>query len=151
MARKYSGARGKSGSKKPLTEKKPNWLRYSAKEVEQLTIKLAKSEKSPSKIGTILRDSYGVPDVKLITKKKISRILEENKLNPKVPEDLAALIQKVIRLVKHVEVNSHDMTVKRGLIITESKIRRLEKYYKQIGKLPQDWHFDKSKAKMLAE
>lgn len=151
MARKYSRVRGKSGSKKPVIEKKPNWLRYSAKEVEKLTIKVAKTGKTPSQIGMVLRDSYGIPDVQLITKKKIVKILEENNLKLPLPEDLAALIQKVIRLMKHIETNKKDMAVKRGIGITESKIRRLEKYYKKTGKLPMDWHFDKTKAKLLAE
>ena len=150
MARKYSGSRGKSGSKKPFREKKPNWLRYSAKEAEQLTIKLVKAGKMPSQIGIILRDSYGIPDIKLVTKKSITKILEENKLSLKVPEDLYALIKKVTKLMKHLEAKPKDESVKRGLIITESKIHRLEKYYKRTGKLPSDWHFDKTKAKLLA-
>ena len=149
MARRYSGKKGKSGSKKPVRKKKPSWLRYSAKEVEQLTIKLAKSGKSTSQIGIILRDSYGIPDVKFITKKKITKILDENKISPKLPEDLTALIRKAIRLMKHLETHKKDMTVKRGLNITESKIHRLEKYYKKTGKLPKDWRFDKTKAKLL--
>lgn len=149
MARRYSGKKGKSGSKKPAREKKPNWLRYSAKEIEQLTVKLAKAGNSSSQIGTILRDSYGVPDVKLVTKKKITKILEESKIAAKIPEDLAALIKKAIRLTKHLEMHKKDMTVKRGLLITESKIHRLEKYYKNNGKLPASWRFDRTKAELL--
>ncbi|GAF76633.1 unnamed protein product [marine sediment metagenome] len=149
MARMHSRKRGKSGSKKPVKKVKKSWIRYSAKEVEQLTLKLAKQEKTTSEIGMILRDSYGVPDVKLITKKSITKILEENKLKAKIPEDLTALIRKAIRLMKHLDDFRKDQTVKRGLTLTESKINRLAKYYKRKGKLAKDWKFERSKAKML--
>src|SRR3989344_1059197 len=81
MARKYSGKKGKSGSKKPVKKTKQVWLRYSDKEVEQLIIKLSKQDNTQSKIGTILRDTYGVPDVRRILNKKIGKILDENKIN----------------------------------------------------------------------
>lgn len=145
----HSRKRGKSGSKKPIKKVKKGWIRYSAKEVEQLTLKLAKQEKTPSQIGMILRDSYGIPDVKLLTKKSITKILKENKLETKIPEDLTALIKKTIRLMKHLDNFKKDETVKRGLTLTESKINRLAKYYKKKGKLSEDWKFERSKAKMI--
>ena len=145
----YSRKKGKSGSTKPIKKTKSTWVRYSAKEVEQLTLKLAKMEKTSSEIGLILRDSYGIPDVKLVTKKTITKILEENKLGSKLPEDLISLIQKSIRLMKHLDSFKKDETVKRGLTITESKINKLAKYYKKTGKLDKTWKYDKSKAKML--
>lgn len=151
MARMHSRKKGKSGSKRPINREKRSWVRYTAKEVEQLTIKLAKQGIDPSQIGILLRDSYGVPDVKAITKKKISKILKENKLLTKVPEDLSALIKKDIKLMKHMETHKKDMTVKRGILLTESKIRRLAKYFKKSGRLPKDWKYDKTKAKLLVE
>lgn len=149
MARMHSRKRGKSGSKKPVKKVKKSWMRYSAKEVEQLTLKLIKLEKTPSQIGMILRDSYGIPDVKLITKKSITKILKENKLEPKIPEDLAALIRKAIRLIKHLDNFKKDETVKRGLLLTESKIKRLSNYYKKKGGLSRDWKYERKKVKML--
>lgn len=149
MARRYSGKKGKSRSKKPIKKIKQNWVRYSAKEVEKLTLKLAKTGKTPSNIGLILRDNYGIPDVKTITKKTITKILSENKLAPKLPEDLTALIKKTIRLVKHLDSFKKDETVKRGLTITEGKIGRLTKYYKRTGKLDEKWKYERSKAKIL--
>lgn len=145
----YSRKKGKSGSKKPIKKTKKSWMRYSAKEVEQLTLKLAKLGKTNSQVGTILRDSYGIPDVKLITKKTITKILKENKLTPRIPEDLTSLIKKVIRLMKHLDNFKKDMTVKRGLTLTESKINRLSKYYRRIGKLDKGWKYERDKAKML--
>lgn len=151
MARMYSRRKGKAGSKKPVKKVKPVWIRYTVKEIEQLVVKLAKAGKTPSEIGVILRDTYGVPDVKTLTKKKISKILDENKVNPKLPSDLVALIQKDIAIMKHVDENKRDMTARRGLSLTESKIRRLTKYYKRVGKLQKDWVYDRSKAKLLIE
>lgn len=149
MAKMHSRKKGKSGSKKPIKKVKKSWVRYSAREVEQLTLKLAKAGKTPSQIGMILRDNYGIPDVKVITKKSITKILEENKLLPQIPEDLAALIGKAIKLMKHIDNFKKDRTVKRGLVLTESKIHRLSKYYQRTGKLGKDWKYERSKAKML--
>jgi small subunit ribosomal protein S15 len=151
MARMHSRRKGKAGSKKPVKKVKPVWIRYTGKEIEQLVVKLSKSGKTPSEIGVILRDTYGVPDVKTLTKKKICKILDENKAGPKLPSDLIALIKKDIDIMKHVETNKKDMSAKRGLLLTISKIRRLTKYYKNVGKLPRDWIYDRSKAKLLLE
>lgn len=151
MARMYSRKKGKSGSKRPVKREKKSWGRYSDKEVEQLTIKLSKQGLSTSQIGIALRDTYGIHDVKAITKKTISKILKENNLLMKVPEDLSNLIKKTIKLMRHVDVHKKDFSVKRGLLITESKIRKLAKYYKRKNRLPQDWAYDRAKAKMLIE
>lgn len=149
MARMYSRRKGKSRSKKPAERKIVSWLSYAPKEVEQLVIKLGKSGLSASMTGTTLRDSYGIPDVKVITNKKITRILEEQKLTAEVPEDILALIKKDINVTKHTEQNNHDMVGKRGKQLVESRIRRLANYYKRNGKLPKDWTFDLEKAKLL--
>ena len=149
MARMYSGKRGKSGSKKPVKKTKKVWLRYSDKEVEQLIIKLAKQGNTSSKIGIILRDTYGVPDVRQVLEKKIGKILEEHKLKSQLPEDLTALIKKELNVLKHLETNKKDMPAKRGLNLTESKINRLVKYYIRKGILDKNWVYDREKAKLL--
>lgn len=149
MARMYSRKRGKAGSTKPVKKTKPSWVTYNPKVVEQLVIKLAKSEQSPSMIGITLRDSYGIPDVKAVTGKKVTKILEDNKLALKMPENLTALIKRHITLMKHIEDNSRDKTAKRGEQLTESKINRLVKYYKKKKMLPADWKYSKAKAKLL--
>ncbi len=151
MARVYSRKHGKSGSTKPVVKTKPSWLTYKPKEVEALVMKLAKSGSSSAKIGLVLRDTYGIPSVKDVTGKRIVQIMKENKSAPKLPEDLSALILKFISVAKHREMNKHDQTAKRGMNITESKIKRLTKYYKAQGVLPREWVFDKAKAKLLVE
>ena len=149
MARRYSGKKGKSRSTKPAVKAKHIWIRYTPKEIESLIIKVAKTQKSPSQIGLILRDSYGIPDVKAITNKRITGILKENKLLTELPEDIASLIKKEISLLKHLEKNKRDMTAKRGMQLTESKINRLVKYYKRKNIIPNEWKFDKDNIQLL--
>jgi len=149
MARMHSRRKGKSGSKKPTKKQKPTWLRYKDKEIEQIILKLSKEEKTPSQIGIILRDSYGIPDVQVILNKKLSHVLKENKALSELPEDIIALIKKEILISKHLENNKKDVPAKRGLELTESKIHRLSKYYKKTGRIPKDWKYDRSKAKLL--
>lgn len=149
MARMHSRKRGRARSKQPLKKTKPIWLRYSAKEIELLIVKLSKEGNTPSKIGIVLRDSYGIPDSRFITKKRITQVLKEHNLLSEFPEDLTALIKKSILLRKHMEENKKDQPSRRGLLLTDSKINRLIKYYKRTGKLPLDWSFDKSKASLL--
>nr|MBA4404687.1 30S ribosomal protein S15 [Nanoarchaeum sp.] len=149
MARMHSRRKGKSGSNKPEENKNQSWQRYSAKEVENLVVKIAKTDKKPSQIGMILRDSYGIPDVKTVTSKKIVQILTENKVKQDLPENLTYLIKKYIEVAEHFEKNKQDMTAKRGLQLTESKINRIVKYYKATKKLPKEWKFERDKAKLL--
>jgi small subunit ribosomal protein S15 len=145
MARMYSRAKGKSKSVKPLRKTTQSWLRYKDKEVELLVTKLAKEGKTASEIGLILRDSYGVPSVKQIAGKRITEILNEKSLAKEIPEDLIALIRRTILLKKHLEKNHKDESAKHGLNITESKIKKLIKYYKLTKKLPMDWKYDPNK------
>lgn len=145
----HSRKKGKSGSKKPVGKTKYVWVRYQPKEIEKLVIKLFNSGKSQSEIGIILRDNYGIPDVKTLTSKKIYQILKENKIVIDIPEDLKSLIKREIKILKHMETNKKDMPSKRGLQLTESKIRRLVKYYKKNGKLPSDWTYDRNRIKLL--
>src|SRR6056297_3431357 len=130
MARMYSRKKGNAGSTKPSVPKAPSWVKYSAKEIELLVVKYAKEGKTASQIGLYLRDEYGIPDVKLLTKKSITKILEEKKLAKKLPEDLTALLKKVVAIKEHLINNKKDQPAKRGLQLTESKILRLVKYYR---------------------
>ena len=151
MARIYSRRKGKSGSKKPENPEEQSWLRYSAPEAELLIAKLAKEGKTPSLIGLTLRDSYGIPSAKILLNKKITALLDEKKLLSNIPEDLSALMKRLVLIKKHLEKHPHDMTSVRGDVITNSKIKRLVKYYKQTGKLPVDWKYDLARVRLLVE
>jgi len=149
MARMYSGKHGKSGSTKPVRKIPPSWLKYKPFEVEKLVVKLAKEGKSSAAIGLILRDMYGIPSVKSVTNKRVLKILKENNLVQAIPEEIANLIRRVLQIGKHVLTNKKDETAKRGLQLTESKIRRLTKYYKRTNVLPKDWTYSREQAKFL--
>lgn len=127
------------------------WVSYSGEEVERLVVKLAKDGLQPAKIGLVLRDQYGIPSVRSAAKKKLSQVLAENELLPAIPQDLFNLLKKAVRLRAHLEKNKRDAHSKRGLELLESKIRRLVKYYRAIGKLPEDWRYDPERAKLIVE
>jgi small subunit ribosomal protein S15 len=112
-----------------------------SEEVEARVIELARRGLSPSVIGLRLRDAHGVPLTKIITGKKISAILQENDLSPELPEDLASLARKAVSIRKHLEENRKDLEAKKGLNRTESKLRRLVKYYKRKGVLAPDFKY----------
>lgn len=151
MARMHSRKKGKSRSVKPSSKVIPSWVRYKAGEVELLVTKLAKEGKTPSEIGLFLKDSYGIPSVKQIANKTITQILAEKKLAKEIPEDLMSLIKKSVMLKKHIENNKHDESAIRGLTLTESKIKRLVKYYKRNKKIPMDWKYDPERIKLFIE
>lgn len=151
MARMYSRRKGKSGSKKPFEKKVQAWVRYKPKEVEMLIVKFAKEGKSAAYIGLTLRDTYGVPNVRVLLGKSISDVLKEKQVLPDIPEDIMALIKRTIALEKHRQANKMDMTAKRGEQLTTSKIMRLVKYYKGTGRLPENWKFEKGKVRLLIE
>ncbi|MEM2954679.1 MAG: 30S ribosomal protein S15 [Candidatus Nanoarchaeia archaeon] len=142
MARIHARKRGASSSKKPLLEPIPSWFTYKPEEVEALILKFAKQGIKSAQIGLILRDSYGIMDVQKITGKKIIQILKEHNLKSAVPEDIEYLLVRAIRAKKHLEKNKKDLVTKRGLQLIESKIRRLAKYYKAKGTLPQNWKYE---------
>ncbi len=147
----YSRRKGKSGSTKPIKKEPSAWLRYTPKEVEALTQKLAKETKNSAKIGVILRDAYGIPSVKIVCGKGITQILREKKLAAELPEDLLNLIRRSVKIQKHLEENHKDQSARRGLLLTTSKIGRLTKYYKDQGMLPQDWTLDTKSLRLYAE
>jgi small subunit ribosomal protein S15 len=146
MARMYSRKKGQSGSTKPDRKTSPEWVTLVPAEVEKLVMRLGDRGLSPSQIGTLLRDQHAVPDVKLAAKKSITQILEENELLGQHPVDLEDLINRARKIKLHFEENKQDMDAKRGLQLTESKIRRLAKYYKRVGKLPAEWKYGGKKS-----
>ena len=105
---------------------------------------MARSGIPQSKIGGVLRDQYGIPNVKLVTGKKLSQILKENDLSSPIPEDLQNLLNKAENLKKHLSRNKKDLHNRRGLQLVESKIHRISKYYKGEGVLDKEWRYTKS-------
>jgi small subunit ribosomal protein S15 len=141
MARMHSRKKGKSGSKRPSRIIKPEWVDFTAEEVEEKVVELSKKGETPSRIGLILRDSFGIPLVKAITGKKIQQILYEHDLRSPLPEDLMNLAKKALNIRKHLEENKKDLEGRKGLNRVESKIYRLVKYYKEKGVLKPEFKY----------
>ncbi len=148
MARMYARKRGKSGSSKPLKRAAP-WVKYKPAEVEEIIANLAKQGKQSAEIGAILRDQYGIPSTRDGFKQRVARIMKKHKVyNEVLPEDMYNMVQKAVNLRKHMDKNKKDYTSYRGLELTESKIRRLAKFYKRKGALPEKWKWNPEKAKL---
>ncbi len=149
MARMHTRRKGKSGSKRPMISENPSWVPLNATEIEDLIAKLANDGMLSAKIGLVLRDQYGVPNVKLATGKSITQIMEEKGVAGSLPEDLSNLMRRAIDLNVHLRDNKGDVSNKRGLNMIEAKIRRLERYYKRIGTLPATWKYSLSNAELM--
>ncbi|MBC7100725.1 30S ribosomal protein S15 [Methanothermobacter tenebrarum] len=130
---------------------KPDWVEYSNEEIEELIIKLYKEGNPPSKIGIILRDQHGIPNVKAITGMKITEILEKHDIKLEYPEDLINLMKKAVNIREHLKEHPKDLHTRRGLQLVESKIRRLVKYYVRKGVLPEGWKYDPEKAALIVK
>ena len=149
MARMHARRKGKSCSKRPLITENPAWVAQSATEIEDIIVKMAKDGNNSAKIGLVLRDQYGVPDVTLATGKTITAIMKEKGVAPALPEDLANLMRRAIDLNVHLKENRGDISNRRGLMLIEAKIRRLERYYKANNVLPADWKYSLNTAELM--
>uniref|UniRef100_A0AC11B1Q8 Uncharacterized protein n=1 Tax=Ovis aries TaxID=9940 RepID=A0AC11B1Q8_SHEEP len=125
------------------------WLKLTSDDVKEQIYKLAKKGLTPSQIGVILRDSHGVAQVRFVTGNKILRILKSKGLAPDLPEDLYHLIKKAVAVRKHLERNRKDKDAKFRLILIESRIHRLARYYKTKRVLPPNWKYESSTASAL--
>lgn len=136
--------KAKKAAAKPQSE-------FSANEIEEMIVALANQGHTGSQIGLLLRDQHHVFSVRDITQKTISQILAERKLSGELPEDLMALIRRVVTLDRHLSENKKDFSAKRGYQLSVSKIRRLVKYYQKTKRLPKDWRYSIETARLLVK
>lgn len=149
MGRLYGPGKGISQSALPYRRTVPQWMKLTSDDVTDQIFKLARKGLTPSQIGVILRDSFGVAQVRFITGNKILRILKAKGLAPDLPEDIYFLIKKAVSMRKHLERNRKDKGCKFRLILVESKIHRLSRYYKKKSVLPPTWKYDSATASTL--
>ncbi len=127
--------------------KKAEWVTYEKDEIEALITKLAKEGSSSAMIGQLLRDQYGIPDVRKfgirITKVAQAAVPKE------IPEDIFNLLVQAVSVHRHIAATKKDFKSKHAVDRIESKIRRLVKFYKRDKKLPKDWEYSLEKAKMI--
>lgn len=138
----YGRGKGIAKSSIPYKKRAPRWLNVDANEVVKQIEALAKKGYKPSQIGVILRDNYAIPQSRLITGGKILRILKKKGLAPQIPEDLYHLMRRAVSVRKHIEKNKRDKDSKYRLILNESKIHRLVRYYKLTKQIPSNWRYD---------
>ncbi|XP_065181001.1 small ribosomal subunit protein uS15-like isoform X3 [Sycon ciliatum] len=150
MVRMHAPGKGISSSELPYRRSVPTWVKMSSDEVKEMIAKLAKKGRTPSQIGVMLRDSNGIAQVKLVTGNKILRILKvKGMFGPAIPEDLYHLIKKAVSVRKHMEKQRKDKDSKFRLILIESRIHRLARYYKTRRGLPSNWKYESSTASAL--
>ena len=145
----HSAGKGISSSALPYKRRPPSWLQVSSAQVGEQIVKLARKGMYPSQIGVVLRDRQGIPQVKSVTGNKILRILKKNGVAPEVPEDLYHLMKKALSVRKHLEKFRKDKDSKFRLILIESRIHRLTRYYKRAKKLPTTWKYDVTTASAI--
>jgi len=116
------------------TTNKPVWLKYTEKEVKDIILSIAKKEPeiTSEKIGLVLRDTYGIPKVKIYNL-KIGKILKEEGLykNP----DLINLEGKTEKLQTHLGKNKQDKRTGRAYTITRAKLKKTREYLVKKGEI----------------
>ena len=70
-------------------------------------------------------------------------------LSPDIPEDLYCLIKKAVQVRKHLDKFRQDKDAKFRLILVESRIHRLARYYKRSKQLPATWKYVSSTASTM--
>ena len=145
----HTPGKGIARSSKPYRRTPPSWCKFEAATVRADICKHAKKGMTPSQIGVVLRDSMGIPQVASITGAKILRILKQEGIAPELPEDLYHLIKKAVNIRKHLERNRADTDSKFRLILIESRVHRLARYYKTKKVLAPTWKYESSTASAL--
>jgi len=141
MARIHAHTHGKSHSIRPASKNTPSWIKQSQEEISSLVVQLSKAGLTPSEIGIRIRDEHGIPLIKSVLGKAMTRVLYENKIQREMPEDLEQLVHKALGLQKHLRTHNSDHRNVRSLELVEAKIHRLSKYYKRTERLNKDWKY----------
>jgi len=104
---------------------KPHWVKIGEPELKKIILELSEKN-SPSQIGFILRDQYGIPTTKIFGK-KLKTYLEELKINRN--EDLENAEKKVDSLKEHLKKNITDRSAKHKLQHAQSRLNITRKYF----------------------
>lgn len=151
MGRMHSGGKGQSGSTRPDVDEVPEWSEQDKSFVESKIVELNNEGHSNAMIGTILRDQWSVPSVKLLLGKSVGAVLAEAGITRSVPEDLMNMMRKAQGIMDHLETNRKDLHNNRQLNLVESKIRRSARYYRANGKLPEEWNYKRENLRLMVE
>jgi small subunit ribosomal protein S15 len=120
-------------------------------EAQEIILKLAREGVPTAKIGLIMRDQYGIPNLTSLLGMSLSAFLKKENLAPEYPEDLLNLIKKAVRMSTHLKGGKNDTHNNVKLVHVESKIQRLVRYYAKRGRIPAGWKYDREKAVLLVK
>jgi small subunit ribosomal protein S15 len=148
MARLHAHRKGRSGSTRPFLKTNPKWVTAEKEDLEATILRLHQEGLSAAAIGIRLRDGLGVPNVRLATGRSVTEILRSKGAKITIPDDLVGLIRRATSLQTHLKEHRKDLSNKRGLQLIESKIRRLSRYYKERGVLPESWQYSPKDAEL---
>lgn len=151
MSRIHSGHKGRAGSHRPYPLAKPEWVTASSEEVVAQAVQLAKGGMGQAMVGQTLRDSYAIPLSRAITGKRLGVLLSDHGVKPEIPDDLQALLKRVVHLQRHLQTHPKDLANRRGLNLMESRIRRLARYYRRRRRLPESWRYSAAGAALQVE
>ena len=151
VSRIHSGRKGRSGSHRPYPIAKPAWVTAEVNEVVEQAVQLAKGGMGPAQIGAVLRDGSGVPSIRALTGKRMTTVLADGGAKSDLPDDLQALLKRVVHLQRHLAQHPKDLSNQRGLALMESRIRRLAHYYKRQKLLPENWRYTSAGAVLQVE
>ncbi len=151
MSRIHSGRKGRAGSHRPYPLVKPEWVTASSEEVVEQAVALSKSGQNAALVGLTLRDQHGIPSSRAVTGKRLAVVLSEKGIRPEIPDDLQALLKRVVHLQRHLTTHPKDLSNRRGLALMESRIRRLARYYRQRRRLPENWRYSAAGAALQVE
>jgi len=103
---------------------KPLWVKMKEPELKKTILELSEKH-SPSQIGLILRDQYGIPTTKIFGK-KLKAYLKE--LGIEKNEDLENAEKKVDKMKEHLKNNITDRHAKHKLQHAQSRLNITRKY-----------------------
>jgi len=104
---------------------KPIWVKMKEPELKKTILELSEKH-SPSQIGFILRDQYGIPTTKVFGK-KLNTYLKE--LGIERNEDLENAEKKVDKMKEHLKNNITDRHAKHKLQHAQSRLNITRKYF----------------------
>lgn len=107
------------------TLEKPAWLKMKESDMKKIIAELAEKHQ-PAKLGTILRDQYGIPTTRLYGK-KLKEYLKE--LGLETHAELENAAKKVENLKEHLKKNITDRKAKHKLQKAQSRLNILRKYF----------------------
>ena len=104
---------------------KPLWVKMKEPELKKIILELSEKH-SPSQIGLILRDQYGIPTTKVFGKKLKAYLTE---LGIERNEDLENAEGKIKKMKEHLKNNITDRHAKHKLQHAQSRLNITRKYF----------------------